>query len=168
MINLEQLLLSRDARVAFQKELLESHPGSVLICLTVQLPGSVKRNATSLAIAHAGCEALRQRFPGCELITRDLETGFEAFLPLPMDALEAKRITCQLEETHPLGRLMDVDVIGPDGPVSRADVGLDARRCLLCGQPVRYCMRARTHTTQELLERMEQMVNNYTLCHTEN
>ena len=78
-----------------------------------------------------------------------------------MPPRDAKRITCELEETHPLGRLMDMDVVGPEGPVSRADIGLAPRRCLLCGNEVRYCMRAKSHTREELLTRIEEIVSMY-------
>lgn len=47
--------------------------------------------------------------------------------------------------------------------VSRADIGLAPRRCLLCENEVRYCMRAKTHTTSELLERIEQLLKEYEL-----
>ena len=62
MISLEQLLASRDARASFQRQLLEAHPGLSLVCLTVQLPGSVKRNAASLIIGGTGVAALLDRF----------------------------------------------------------------------------------------------------------
>ena len=161
MITLEQLLQSRDNRVACQQELMRANPARTLVCLTVQLPGAEKRNATSLLIGKAGVDALEERFPHSLVRVRDLETGFEAFFLVPLPALEVKSICCQVEESHPLGRLMDMDVIGPQGPVSRADVGLEPRKCLLCGQPARYCMRARTHTTAQLLERIDQMMKEY-------
>lgn len=168
MVSLEQLLLSRDARVAFQQDWLKKHPGHVLVSLTVQLPGPEKRNAVSLAIGRAGRKVLVERFPGCFVSEKDLETGYEAFFSVPSSPLEVKRITCEVEESHPLGRLMDIDVVGGEGPVPREAVGREPRRCLLCGNEVRYCMRARNHSTDELLARIRQMVNNYILCNTEN
>ena len=161
-VTLEQLLESRDNRAAHQKDLLEHHPGNSLLCLTVQLPGPEKRNALSRAIAQAGVEAIRAAFSPVGEELRDLETGFEAYYLLAGDPLETKRQACRLEDTHPLGRLFDLDVIATPGtPLSRTDIGLPARRCLLCKNEARYCMRARTHTLQELLSCMEQMVKNY-------
>ena len=73
-----------------------------------------------------------------------------------------KKIAADIEEKHPLGRLMDIDVIAADGtPVGREALGLSPRRCLLCDKEVRLCMRARTHTPEELLDRIRQMVNDY-------
>ena len=166
MVTLEQLLASRDARAAFQRELLEAYPACTLVCLTVQLPGPEKRNATSLTIGDAGLKALRQCFEGltdcCEV--RDLETGYEAYFLVRMDALEAKRLCCQLEATHPLGRLMDIDVFDgsvPLSPISRQAVGLSPRKCLLCNREARWCMRARTHGTGELLLKIGEMMVDY-------
>lgn len=157
-VTLEQLLQSRDNRAKHQKDLLESHPGRSLLCMTVQLPGPEKRNATSLKIAKAGVEAIREAFsPEFEEL-RDLETGYEAYFLVPLSGQEAKRLACQIEDTHPLGRLMDIDVLITALCVSRTDIGLQPRKCLLCGNEVRYCMRAKTHTTAELLSKIEEMV----------
>lgn len=170
MISLEQLLASRDARASFQQELLGTHPGLTLVCLTVQLPGFQKRNATSLIIGGAGVAALLDRLEDAVsyVQVKDLETGYEAYFLVPIAAADAKRICCALEEEHPLGRLMDIDVIGPRGAVSRGDIGLAPRKCLLCDREVRFCMRAKSHSTEELLAKIQEMVNNYVLCITEN
>lgn len=170
MITLEQLLASRDARVSLQHRLLESHPELTLVCLTVQLPGSEKRNADSLVIGGAGLAAVLERFGSAvsHVQVRDLPTGYEAYFLVSMGAQEAKRLACRIEDEHPLGRLMDIDVVGADGPLSRQDIGLPARKCLLCGNDVRFCMRAKSHSTEELLAKIQQMVNNYTLWNTEN
>jgi len=157
-ITLEQLLKSRDERVEHQKDLLGSYPGKSLLCLTVQLPGPEKRNRTSLAIAQAGVEAVREAFKPEYEELRDLETGYEAYFMIPLSGTEVKRIACQIEDTHPLGRLMDLDIVTPDGLVGRECLGLQPRKCLLCDNEVRYCMRAKTHTVSELLERIEEMV----------
>ena len=186
-ITLEQLLKSRDERVEHQKDLLGDNPGKSLLCLTVQLPGPEKRNRTSLAIAQAGVMAIREAFQPSYEELRDLETGYEAFFLVSLSATEAKRLACQIEDTHPLGRLMDIDVLHTSASptagenyfsqgfaknqfspaiaeptradaISRADIGLEPRKCLLCDNEVRYCMRAKTHTTAELLARIEEMV----------
>lgn len=170
MISLQQLLDSRDRRSQHQKDLLGTHPGKSLLCLTVQLPGAEKRNALSLRIAAAAVEAILQVFPVEYKELLDLETGYEGYFLLPMDPVSVKRIACQVEETHPLGRLMDLDVLSTQSAqngeagmwmVDRGALGLPPRRCLLCGNEARYCMRAKTHSLEELLARMEEMVAAY-------
>ena len=161
MITLEQLLQSRDERARHQQDLLGIYPGRSIVCLTVQFPGSLKRSPDSVMIGEAGVKALRGAFPGNEIEVRDLETGFEAYLSVGMPAQQLKRVCCGIEDTHPLGRLMDIDVITPSGPLDRTSVGFEPRRCLICDKPARYCMRAHTHSQAELLDRIRQMVNAY-------
>ena len=88
MITLEQLLDSRDRRVQHQKQLLLAYPGCSLICLTVQLPGPVKRSSESLIIGEAGLAELLNKFGSVlrHVHVRDLETGYEAYLLVPMQA----------------------------------------------------------------------------------
>ena len=188
MVTLNELLASRDSRHAMQQKLLAEHSGKTLVCLTVVMPGSVKRNQQSLIVAHAAVEQmigsyelgvrsdelgvrsdelgvrsdeLGVRFGG-RLIERDLETGYEAYLITDLPLLEAKRIAVQIEDTHLLGRLFDIDIIDKDGvPVSRDRVGSHPRRCLVCNREARYCMRMRWHTQEEIWERINAMVDEY-------
>ena len=161
MITLQELLESRDRRARRQGELLSQFPGRALLCLTVQLPGPEKRNALSLEIARAGVEAVEKRFNPVFEETNDLEPGFEAFFIVDGQPLEVKKAAVEIEDTHPLGRLMDLDVIGPEGPVGRASIGLQERRCLICEKPARYCMRAGSHTQDELIAKIKQLVSSY-------
>lgn len=212
-ITLDELLASRDARHAMQQKLMAEHSGKTLVCLTVVMPGSVKRNLQSLTVARAAVEAMRKAFgvnneerrvkseegrtkseeqrvkntdelmrsdeliPETELLTnelktndegclieRDLNTGYEAYLITPMPLLEAKRVAVEIEDTHPLGRLFDIDVIDKQGiPVSRDRVGGQPRRCLVCDHEARYCMRMRWHTQEEIWARIRQMTDDYAL-----
>lgn len=143
---------------------MREHPDETLLCLTVIMPGSVKRNRLSLVVAQAATEALRVAFG--DSITWmeecDRETGFEAFALTSLPMLEAKRTACRIEEEHPLGRLFDLDVIDSTGtPVARAAIGMQPRRCLLCQHEARYCMRNHTHTREELQVRIETIVDEY-------
>ena len=163
-MTLEELLRSRDERAALQRKLLAAYPGCSLVCLTVQLPGEIKRNADSLLIGGAGVAALLDRFGSVlrHVQVRDLQTGYEAYLLLPLPERLVKQNCCAIEAAHPLGRLMDMDVFGQDGiPVSRQEVGEEPRRCLLCEREVRLCMRSQTHSREELLREIHRRVENY-------
>ena len=163
-ITLDQLLASREERASFQKELLKGYPGKTLVCLTVIMPGKVKRNLQSLVVAQAAVTALVLAFGNTmlKLELRDLPTGYEAYLVAPISNEDAKREVCRIEDTHPLGRLFDLDVIDADGvPVSRESIGLNPRKCLVCDNEARFCMRNRTHTLAELSARIDEMIEAY-------
>ena len=163
-ITLDKLLASRDRRVEMQQKLRENYPNRTLVCLTVIMPGNIKRNLSSLIVSQAAINALLNRFEGTivDVITRDLDTGYEAYLITSLSQREAKIIACDIEDNHPLGRLFDIDILDNDGvPVKRETVGSSPRRCLMCDNEARYCMRNRTHTPQELNTKIQQMVNAY-------
>lgn len=161
-ISLEQLLQSRDARQEKQAMLLRANPACTLVCLTVVVPGAVKRTDDSLVVAQAALEALQKAFGTQAVSTADLPTGFEAYLLTPLAPVKAKEIAVGVEDTHPLGRLFDVDVLSADGiPLSRADIGQPARKCLLCDREARFCMRNHSHTTGELLQEIHRLVETY-------
>ena len=165
MITLEQLLLSRDRRASRQRSLLEQYPSGALLCLTVQLPGNEKRSPLSLKIASVAACAVRAAFEVKHEELYDFETGYEGYFVVDVGPESAKTVAVELEESHPLGRLWDLDVIVPDGggvrPLSRPELGFPERRCLICEKPARYCIRARAHSSAELVGRMKEMVEAY-------
>lgn len=163
-ITLDMLLASRDRRVEMQQQLRAKHPNFTLVCLTVIMPGNVKRNLYSLIVSQAAINALIDRLEGniVDIVTRDLPTGYEAYFVTSLSQYDAKLVACDIEDNNPLGRLFDIDVIDGEGlPIKRETVGSNPRRCLMCDNEARYCMRNRTHTPQELNAKIQQMVEAY-------
>lgn len=161
-ITLAQLLAARDSRAARQRELLQS--GGALVSLTVNMPGPVKRCALADRLFDIGLDAVTQllgdRLRLCE--TRRKDTGCEAFLCADMDAQALKARLCALEDGHPLGRLWDADVLGPDGvPLSRQNAGYPPRQCLLCENPGAACARSRAHPLDALTGKMQAMLEQW-------
>ena len=164
VITLPQLLRSRDVRHERQLEYLGRYPGKTLVVLTIVMPGSVKRNQLSLAAAKAAVTALLEAFCPTAAVfdTFDLETGYETFIMTSMSQQEAKRTACDIEDTHPLGRLFDIDVFGDDRrPISRTFLGLPGRKCLVCGDDARVCMRLGRHSYDDLTRTIADMIESY-------
>ena len=126
------------------------------------LPGSVKRDARSLKVAEAAVEAVREVLAPTYKELRDLETGYEGYFLVDGALLDVKKACCEIENEHPYGRLMDLDVLERVGdtvvPVSRERVGEQPRRCLLCDRPARECMRAHTHTPAEISAAIDRLL----------
>lgn len=163
-VTLEALLASRDARSALQRVLAEAHPELTLLTLTVVAPGRVKQNRGSGIVGRAAEKAVGEAF-GANLkgmTRRDLHTGYEAYFLIAGEAGAVKRRAMEIEDTHPLGRLMDLDVAGPGlRPLSRAEFGGEERRCLICGERARVCMRRRSHTPAEIEARVASLTEGY-------
>ena len=161
-ITLEQLLEARDRRYERQLALAKEWPDRTLVCMTVVLPGPVKRDARSLKVAEAGVKAVQDVFTPVHKELYDRETGFEGFFVVDGALLDVKKACCEIENEHPVGRLMDLDVLEPVGetivPVERKRVGEPPRKCLVCGRPARECMRAHAHLFEEIEEAIDRIV----------
>ncbi len=163
-ITLDMLLESREKRWQLQRQLIQKNPELTLVCLTVIMPGNVKRNAQSMVVAHAAVEAIQRAFGQSIQWQReqDLSTGYEGYYLVDMSMIACKRLACEIEDNHPLGRLFDIDVINTHvEPVSRSVIGREGRKCLLCDQDARYCMRNHTHSRDELQQKIQQMIETY-------
>lgn len=164
-VTLEQMLAARDDRYLKQQSLIKADSESVVVVGTVVTPGNRKRTRESLVTGRAMEEAICKALEGnlAHVESCDLATGYEVYLQIRnLTPEEVKRRTCKAEETHPLGRLFDIDVLDGEGrPINRQSVGLKARTCLLCGDDARICMRLGRHSYDELSEHIHNMVETY-------
>lgn len=165
-VTLEEVLGNREARVARQREMLARGNGAV-ISFTVNMPGPVKDTADARAIFRAGLAALDVTVPGAGLIVAERRewyppTGPEALLGFSAKPLDVKRMALAVEDSHPLGRLFDMDVLDASGAfISRGDLGAPMRACLVCGNKAAACGRSRAHPMDELLESIRKLVAAY-------
>jgi holo-ACP synthase/triphosphoribosyl-dephospho-CoA synthase len=91
-------------------------------------------------------------------------TGAETLFTCKGDAKAFKALTCKLEEEHPLGRLMDIDVFDERGfLLSRAMFGFKKRRCLVCDEEAFVCARAQKHSYASLHEHIKSLVQSHAL-----
>ncbi|WP_413510036.1 citrate lyase holo-[acyl-carrier protein] synthase [Serratia liquefaciens] len=163
-VSLPELLTSRECRQARQQAWQAQH-ASTLLVLTLVVPGAVKDSALTRNIFNLGWQALQQmgREQNWHCLQAEalaLSTGCEGFMALQADAQRVKDCAMQLEVQQPIGRLWDIDVLDPEGRIlSRRDLGLAERSCLLCSQPAKICARQRRHSSEQLLQEMERMLN---------
>ena len=159
-ITLEQLLRSRDERAEFQKILLKGY-GLPLVSFTVNMPGKIKRCRRSRIVFDAGVQAIREALAG-EIVyykLMDNPTGPEGFFAVSVDAEALKAAMCRIEEEHPLGRLMDIDVLDASGQhLSRTQLGETPRKCLVCGGMAAACTRSRAHPAEEVLAAVDRIL----------
>ncbi|KRM01289.1 citrate lyase holo-[acyl-carrier protein] synthase [Limosilactobacillus gastricus] len=166
-VNIEQVLANRDRRVKLQASFLtDGYP--TVIAIKLNIPGPVKNGPT-----------IRQYF---EKVNRQFEmvlkaqgwpyklalmdlgsvTGPESFYQLHADPKAAKKLTSQFEEDSADHRLLDMDVIYQEGSqtrsISRADLNLPARTCLICGRLAKDCGRSRRHTVAELQAKVAELI----------
>ena len=157
-VSLEQVLWSREKRVATQKELLEKYPGT-LICFMLNIPGPEKVNELFEKVFYEGLEKIQNKLETEKISTevrlvQENITGYEGYLVVKADGCQVKKLMIALEETK-IGRLYDIDVLEKENTkISRKDLGFPERKCLLCDNPACQCGRSRKHSIEELRKKI--------------
>ena len=83
------------------------------------------------------------------------KTGDELLLAVDYPAKKIKDLTTDIEETHPVGRLFDLDVIDINGQkLSRPSF----RKCIICRCQAQECARTRKHSVNEMQSKIEEML----------
>ena len=76
------------------------------------------------------------------------------------DSIFLKKKCIEIEETFYLGRLVDLDVYS-DKQISRRELGLKFRKCLICNNDAIICMRTNLHSNIEIEERISCLIRNF-------
>ncbi len=165
LVTLEEMLRFREEKVRLQDELHNRHKGSVIVALGMNIPGPIKYSPEILKAFAAGTKAVAGSLNnhGIEVADEMEVTQKEGCLKILAvqheDPLFIKKIMVNIEESHPLGRLYDIDVYDKEGKgISREAFGAPVRICLLCGQDAKVCGRNRSHTVEELYKRVEDII----------
>lgn len=164
--SLDEILDAREEHWHLQQELISQYH-QTLICLTLNIPGPLKLfplarltfeegiSAIETELAHHQCEPVYSRkffkFTGCC-----------GYFVVSACASDCKKWMTSLEEVHPLGRIFDIDIVNTNShKISRKEIGISERSCLLCNRPAFLCGRSRTHSVQELLDQEIVWMNSY-------
>jgi holo-ACP synthase len=165
-VGLEDMLRAREQRAERQRAAVARF-GVPVVSATVVMPGPFKDTPLTRMVmdaASAEIVGLLARRDWTVLLEAPLSapTGPEVLYAVRAEAPALKRDMVALEETHPLGRLWDLDVIAPEGgSISRRTLGLGPRRCLVCGAPAHECARAGRHPLPELMAAIAARVEAY-------
>ena len=123
-------------------------PGPIKTTPLIRKGFEAGKDALLHALSAANMEVLESR------VFHDI-TGDEMLLCVDAPAEKIKDLTQQIEESHPYGRLFDMDVIGTDGmKLSRPSY----RKCLICDCQAQECARARRHSISEMQDKIEEIL----------
>lgn len=151
--SLQSILRAREERWVFRQELVKKHR-KPLLSLSMVIPGPDK----NLPGVLEGFTLLASRVD--ELVEGRIETVSQLFgadgpswhWVMDMRARDLKALAVDMEESHPLGRLADLDVLDETGePLGRIEMGYPSRKCLLCDRPAKVCGASRSHSLYELV-----------------
>jgi holo-ACP synthase len=167
---LQDILNARDKRVQFQQYLLQKYK-SAIVSYKLNIPGPVKYNPLIRRIFDEGLQVFKKKLNELSIVIRYEEAFYENSGPEYFAVFESssnistfviKKVTVYIEETHPLGRLYDMDIVDASGKIfSREELGIGLRKCLICGNNAFACGRSRSHSIEELTEKIERMASEY-------
>ncbi|MCL2602358.1 MAG: citrate lyase holo-[acyl-carrier protein] synthase [Treponema sp.] len=184
-VTIDDILAARERRAQRQQELAQRHSGArhgcVLVSYTLNIAGPHKRCAEADRCFYEGSREIERVFVRGGFSVRacfptDAATGLEclwaiaprttdAMVPDATGALRLKAALAALEESHPLGRLFDIDVLSNDGgapaKIPRSAVGLGERACLVCGAIGHGCARSRAHPLAEILDCTRRIIDGF-------
>lgn len=159
------ILAAREKRAFLRRQCAAAGQGT--LSLSLNIPGYPKcaplfSACFDLLLAELKDFFLARRILLCaeqEIVLRD-EAGDFYLAPLnPQQAFSDIKAVCEnFEETHPLGRIIDVDLTEQQGnPISSHKL----KRCFLCDNPAVVCMREQTHSYQALREHIMTQMQRY-------
>ncbi|MGB3997122.1 MAG: citrate lyase holo-[acyl-carrier protein] synthase [Bacilli bacterium] len=149
-----KILNAREERAAFIGAL--SRKGAV-IAGTANIPGPDKNTGAARFIVDYFGKLCAERFPKGRVTNRESADGPFFIIEIAPGA-RLKEELVKIENGHPLGRLVDLDLYIAGKPVSRRDLGLRPRACLLCPREAALCARSRAHDYRDISEKMSETV----------
>ena len=161
-VELPAMLAARERRAASQQAFRERYH-SPLLSFCLNIPGPVKTTPELRTLFDQTCHEIQACLRDLGLTIADSQTiheatGDEYLLAFAGDAPTVKAAMTQLEESRPLGRLFDIDILTAEGQKLSRPV---PRRCLLCERQAQDCARSRRHTVSELTDHIESMLQDF-------
>lgn len=146
----DQILKAREERFEHIKSISKNY--QTIILLKANTPGKNKERYSSFFLVNLFNHVIEDQF---NVIYKTFKKGYDG--PYYIYAIqsnefqEIKHALIDIETTHPLGRLIDLDLYNRQELISREDLDMPLRSCMLCDKPAINCMREQTHTLDELL-----------------
>ena len=161
----EELRAARDRRVLDKWELLSAGDGSCLVEFSLNIAGAVKVFPFARTAFREELRELQEKLGRFSIKNTKIceePTGDHAFFLLDSPEIPVKQFLVSIEESHPLGRLFNLDVCGLGGvSVKRQDLHLLPRTCLVCGGNANICQAKKRHSMELIQWQTARLFNDH-------
>lgn len=160
---LTDMLDCRERRSKKQEEYRNKYH-TAIISFCMNIPGPIKTNSDITKVFQSGVQDIfaflqSSNIKILESVEYNEKTGNELILALDCtDSTFIKNAMTDIEETHPVGRLFDIDVISPDGVKMSRNV---FRKCFICDCQAQDCASIRKHSVSEMQEYIDSKIKEY-------
>ncbi|MFK5881312.1 MAG: citrate lyase holo-[acyl-carrier protein] synthase [Sulfurospirillum sp.] len=136
---------------------------SSILSLSINIPGFNKLSEDARIIFDAALDEItKTNLKILETQKFKVSSGYEAQIAIDADVVKLKKIVVEIEQKHPLGRFMDIDVISRDKKqITRKDIFMSSRVCFICDCDAKICARSAKHPLEELLLFIHNRVQSY-------
>ncbi|MCB5722068.1 citrate lyase holo-[acyl-carrier protein] synthase [Pediococcus acidilactici] len=162
--SIEDILNDRDERVYVQNQLSRKYVVNSIVVIKLNIPGPIKNNSNLHKVFVNGVNRFLNRVDNTKIILNwDKPAGNTCFIISELSANDVKERAIDFENNDDIGRFFDIDVIagGRNKSISRTDLGLEPRKCFVCGNLAKNCARSRKHSVNELQQFIQEKVTNF-------
>ncbi|MGB6129747.1 MAG: citrate lyase holo-[acyl-carrier protein] synthase [Psychrilyobacter sp.] len=161
MINPMNILDARENRAYLQEELIKKFNLPLLV-IRANYPGTNKNNKITKYIIKTISKTILSNISPTNIKIIDSFEGVVYLLSIDNFPTELKKMTVNIETIHPLGRLVDIDILDLNNhTLSRTELGYFPRKCFICCDLAHNCVRSRKHSLEEILKFIEFKVYDY-------
>lgn len=156
----DAILESREKRFEDIKRL--SHNNQIVICIKANTPGIDKNRYSSFFLVDHFAHLISKKFDILDTHKFESSDGSYTIFIVQSTAIDdLKKALINIENRHALGRLIDLDLYMNQQLISREDYNISQRNCMLCEHNAIYCMKNKSHSTEELLSFIDYKIYEY-------
>lgn len=153
------ILEEREKRAFKVKEFFNAYPDDSLIVIKANIPGANKNYPFVSYLIKVFLNYLKNNYNFFIVNYYESLDGPYFFCGVKGKDENIKRHLITVEETHELGRFIDLDYYVTEGrSLSRVNFNLPVRKCILCSNDALYCIKTQKHSSVELLNHVEKNV----------
>jgi len=161
MINPMNILDAKESRAYLQEDLIKKFNLPLLV-IRANYPGIDKNNKITKYIIEIISKTILSNISPTNTKIIDSFEGVIYLLSIDKSPTELKKMTVDIETTHPLGRLVDIDILDLNNhTLSRTELGYLPRKCFICSNLAHNCVRSRKHSLEEVLKFIKLKVYDY-------
>jgi len=151
---MNSILEARENRANQINQLVSIH--QTVVSVKANIPGPNKNVVSAGLLVSIFSRLLSAHFKK-EPVLHQSEDGPFSIFTIEQNAEGIKKEMTEIEETHPLGRLIDIDVYSLNQEHHRDK----PRQCFICNETAFICARKDSHSVQEYLSKINQLVIEY-------
>ena len=161
---MNEILSARENRHIRIEELQETFR-LPLLCIKSNIPGEHKNISEAYLLVRLFFNELKSIFSiKYHEYKESMDGPYYLVVINPRENENVKSILVDFEDSHPLGRFIDLDFyLHSKKSISRDDLNIQPRTCYLCEKDARACSRNQTHPIDELIAYIKKSVFSYLL-----